>query len=156
MWRKIQMSRSQKWWSTQNDGNAHQNTRLMGLVWPRKWAKVTKIDLTKTNARVTPTLGETVALVAKLGEATRFAQNASLLFSLCLKAFGNSFVWWQHTLFLYFFFSFPLFIFCFLTMQVWHFLFGIAFHGSLLLSFAHPRTHAPSHGRDTLCNASQR
>src|SRR4051812_32268188 len=79
-------------------------------------SKVTKIVLTNTNARVTRKQGETVALVAIWRSNKICTRRLSSLFSLCLKAFGNSFCMMHntHTLFLYLFLLFaPFYIFSF-------------------------------------------
>jgi hypothetical protein len=84
-------------------------------------------------------------------EATRFAQDATLLFfSLCLQAL-NSFVSVEHTLFLVFlcFYASKLISYLFMSHNGFFF-FCVSFSPSLLRSFAqHTHTHKPSHGRDT-------
>jgi hypothetical protein len=60
----------------------HAKHKTNGVSVTKEMSKGNQNVLTKTNALVTPTQGETVALVAKFGEATRFAQGTSLLFSL--------------------------------------------------------------------------
>ena len=83
MWRKIQMSRSQNG-DQPKMTETHAKHKTNGVSVTKENEQGNQIVLMKTNARVTPTQGETMALVAKFGEARRFAQNASLLFSLFL------------------------------------------------------------------------
>src|SRR3954471_11051195 len=97
----------------------HTKHNTNGVSATNKMSKVTKIVLTKTNARVTATQGETVALVANRRSNKICTRRLSSLFSLCLKAFGNSFCMMHntHTFFFVSLFLFLyLFIFCVFTM----------------------------------------
>src|SRR3954471_25040173 len=75
----------------------HTKHKTNGVSATNKMSKVTKLVLMKTNARVTPTQGETVALVAIWRSNKICTRRLSSLFSLCLKAFGNSFCMMHNT-----------------------------------------------------------
>jgi hypothetical protein len=84
-------------------------------------------------------------------EATRFAQDATLLFSLslCLQAL-NSFVSVEHRLFLGFLVFLCLKAYFLSMSHNGYFFFCVSFSPSLLQSLAQlTHTHKPSHGRDT-------
>ena len=96
----------------------HAKHKTNGVSVTKEMSKGNQIVLTKTNALVTPTQGETVALVAKFWRSNKICTRClSSLFSLLLKSFLVTILYdEQHTLFLYLFFSFSVFIFCFVTM----------------------------------------